>query len=535
MGRKYEKKVAPFQVIIRMPYEAVARCWQNDLCADNITLLKPGEAKRPSTLWLRPSYDGRSVMWYWIEDIGNGMKPLATGCVEEDRDGAIAWVLTYLSRKVEQAQARLGPEEMRVIDILDKYRRMVERQFTMKQICKRTRTSYRGGVARLAKCFRKATLWDIVEGGRDRYYDWGAQNGVDANSCLEDVNTLKRAINWVMEAEGSAFRVAFWVGMRAPAQRMALDPDQYLRILDVLKNNVRYDADLKIVMVRDKVTGEMRPKTAGRQSWKARVPLLRAFVSMIDTGGRPNVLVRSTWTGANKTPHLDPDSGIWIRNPLLEPEVKEKKKGMCVVSPEFQSEAGSWMEEDLDAGIEHVVHDWEGNPVETLSSTGWKTVLEHARVPHRKLYSAKHTAITIGFTEGVSLQQMSQRFSVTPEVLTGTYALQDNPGNQIDAAIAQGKKAKWFANHEIVKQRQARAEAAREARAERHAVNPPPALKPLGPPPPLGKLAPRASRAALARTPQERGRALASSTLRTRGAVNPARAGMSRTKQPTEN
>jgi len=61
-------------------------------------------------------------------------------------------------------------------------------------------------------------------------------------------------------------------------------------------------------------------------------------------------------------------------------------------------------------------------------------------VRHRKFYSAKYTAVTIGFAEGVPLQRMSQRFQVSPDVLVGTYALQDDPASQIDAAVAQGKR-----------------------------------------------------------------------------------------------
>lgn len=63
---------------------------------------------------------------------------------------------------------------------------------------------------------------------------------------------------------------------------------------------------------------------------------------------------------------------------------------------------------------------------------------------HRKFYATKHTAVTIGFTEGVSVQKLSQRFAVAGDVLMGTYALQDDPANQLDAAIAQGDKTKWF-------------------------------------------------------------------------------------------
>ena len=37
-----------------------------------------------------------------------------------------------------------------------------------------------------------------------------------------------------------------------------------------------------------------------------------------------------------------------------------------MTSPQFQAEAGAWMDEDLDAGIEHVVHDWRGRPLKAL-------------------------------------------------------------------------------------------------------------------------------------------------------------------------
>jgi hypothetical protein len=50
MPRRYEKKIIPFQVVIRMPVEAVARCWHNNLTADDIRALAPGERMRPSTL-----------------------------------------------------------------------------------------------------------------------------------------------------------------------------------------------------------------------------------------------------------------------------------------------------------------------------------------------------------------------------------------------------------------------------------------------------------------------------------------------------
>jgi hypothetical protein len=67
MPRRYEKKIIPFQVVIRMPVEAVARCWHNNLTADDIGALAPGERMRPARLWPRPPDRGRTrTMWYWI-------------------------------------------------------------------------------------------------------------------------------------------------------------------------------------------------------------------------------------------------------------------------------------------------------------------------------------------------------------------------------------------------------------------------------------------------------------------------------------
>jgi hypothetical protein len=513
-----------------------------DLAADDIRVLELGERMRPSCLWPRPADKSRKrVMYYWIEDIGNGMTPLATGCDYDDRDGALAWALTYLSRKIDNALARLGPEEIRVVDLLDKYVAMVKRQLAMGQITRGTKIGYCAGVERLKQCFAAATVADVVAGGRERYYDWGAERGQAANSLMEDANTLKRAINWTLEAAGSAFRVSYWVGLRKPAARVALDPDEYTRVLNVLENHVRYDENLQIVMVRDRTTDEERPWRAPPAVQRARVPFQRAFPMIIDTGTRNAVALRTTWTGARtetgvKSPHLDPDSGIYIRNPVLQPETPEKQKGLCVASPQFQTESGEWMDEDLDAGIEYVVHDWRGRPVKALSAQVWATLLKHARVRHRKFYSTKHTAVTIGFTEGVPVQKLSQRFAVTGDVLMGTYALQDDPANQIDAAIAQGDKAKWFASHAVMKQREARAAAAREARQARHAANPPPKPK-KGmrlPPPPPGKSAPRVPPTALARSPTPRGSKLHAATLRTRCALPAAPTTPPSAKEPTE-
>src|SRR5208283_3505465 len=98
---------------------------------------------------------------------------------------------------------------------------------------------------------------------------------------------------------------------------------------------------------------------------RARVPFRRAYPAIVDTATRPAVALQTRWI-AGAGPHLDPDTGLWVRNPVLTPETPEKRKGLCLVSPEFQSEAGEWMEEDLDNGIVHVIHDWQGRPVERL-------------------------------------------------------------------------------------------------------------------------------------------------------------------------
>ncbi len=516
------KPVAPFSVIMRMPPEAVARCWEMSLTAADIKVLKPGDPMRPACLWPRLPDKGRTrTIYYWLDETAGRIKPISTGYDLDDLDGALAWVLCFLSRKGEIAMMRLAPEEIPLDDLFDKYLEMVGNQHRLGQITDYTKKGYEDGIARLRACFGDATVMDIVEGGRERFYNSPAARGYAVASLQEDATTLKRAINWPLEAAGSAFRVSFWVGEKKPAGRVAVNPDEYLRIMHVLKTNQKFDGDFNVVMVRDEKTGEPRPWKARLASQRARVPFTRAFPLIIDTGTRSAVALLTGWfpapEGEPPRPYLDPDSGLYVRNPLLEPETPEKRKGLCLLSPEFQATARAWMKEDLDNGVDHVVHDWRGDPVKHLDDGVWKNVLRDARVRRRKFYAAKHTAVTIAATEGVTLQQMGQRFNVRPETLANVYSLQDNPALQLDAAIAQGEKRAWFANHATMKARLARVEAGRKAKGGGGV--PLPLAKPARPPkPPPGRRNPRKPPGALVGAPP-RSRGSLAATLRTRGGV----------------
>jgi hypothetical protein len=528
MPRKYDKKVIAFRVVMRMPPEAVARCWEMDLTADDIKVLQFGERMRPACLWPRPADKSRKrVMWYWIEEheVGGRLKPLPTGCEFDDLDGALAWTLCYLSRKKDVAMARLAPEEIKLADLFDKYLDMVENQHRQGLIRDDTKRNYTGGVGRLTCCFGRGNVMDVVNGGRDHYYAWSAKNGIGPNTQLEDANTLKRAINWPLEAAGSAFRVQYWVGMRKPTEGVPLDPDEYGRVMHVLEMKEKFDDDLKIVMTRDPETGEERPWKASLATQRARVPFTRAFPAIIDSHSRPAVVLQSRWI-SGAWPSLDPDTAIWLRNPTLRPELPEKRKGLCLVSPEFKEESGAWMEEDLGQGVLEVVHDWRGRPVKQLSQTVWKTILKHAKVRYRKFYCAKHTSLSIALAEHVPIYEVSERSMIAVDTLTNVYAARDNPASQIEAAKAQGEKAVWISSHAVMKERLRQADEAKKAREQRLAANPPPPAKVAARRPlPPGRRAPRKPPAALISPPGARSRGSLAATLRTRGRVDPAPGG----------
>jgi hypothetical protein len=514
MQRKFE--VSPFSVNMRMPPEAVARCFEMDLKARDIRVLNLGDPMQPACLWPRPpGEDRKRTIWYWLDEVAGRVTPMSTGYDYDDLDGALAWTLTYLSRKVDGALVRLAPEEVAVEYILERYRGLVDAQRRDGQIGDSAKKNYNAGINRLLLYFADKRMIDVVRGGVNRYDDFAEARGHSKVSRQEDSTTLKRAINWVMQLEGSCFRVFWHVGEKQPADPCAFDPDEYLRILHVLETSERYNTNLEIVMVRDKKTGEMRPWTAPLKVQRARVPFTRYFPLTIDSATRPSVSIHSVWGPAKNRPNLHAASGLWVRNPLLKQETKEKKKGLCVLSPQMQAEAEAWEQEDIDLGAEYVIHDWRGGPVTTLSGSVWTTLLKHAQVRRRKLYAVKHTAVTIAATEGVTLQKMSQRFAVRAETLANVYSLQDDPRIQLDAAKAQGEKKLWFGNDAEMKARAARVAAAKAKRPKR--AGDAPKHKTLPPPVP-GRYAPRKHPGALVVAPT-RVSALLSATLRTRGAV----------------
>ncbi|HEY8162850.1 MAG TPA: hypothetical protein VIF34_11365 [Methylocystis sp.] len=507
MPRKYEKKIIPFQVLIRMYPEDVARAYEMGLKADDIRVLAPGERMRPSCLWPRPAEaDRRRSMLYWIEECGDGMKPIPTGCDAGDVDGAKAAVIRHLVRKGDDAKARLAPEAIAVCTLLDEYLDIAERQFEMGLIRADTIQNYRDGVERLARCFHSSSVMDIVQGGRDKYYAWGGAQKFSAGTMMEDVNTLKRAINWALEARGSAFRVAFWVGMKPTAPRQPFDPDEHDRIMRVLEENIYFNEKLEVVMVVDPETGERVPKRAPLATQRARVPFRRAYPIAIDTHSRPTATLETTWFETN-APRIDVGNGIMYRIAELTPETGEKPRGQCVLSPQLWEDAKDWMEDDVANGFVHVVHDWQGRPLDRLPSNVWATILRHAQVPHRRFYATKQTSFQISLREGIPVHQISERSAVSPETLTGTYALKSDPANQIDAAAAHGAQVNWRRTHALLKQRKADAEANRKAREARLAADPPPrprkeVVRPVRAP---GKYAPRKAPAVLAEEARRKG------------------------------
>ncbi|MGA2491470.1 MAG: hypothetical protein ABSF67_00815 [Roseiarcus sp.] len=467
MAKRYDGALIPHRVIMMMHPEDVANCYDLRLCAADIPVAAPGEPAAPNGLYLRqPDRTRKHAIWYFNEVIGETRKQISTRCHADNLDGAIAWVLTRLARRADTARSRLAPESLSACAIFVDYAKMVKEQVRRGEILEVTAINYFNALRLLGQCHKNASVATIMTGGARAMFKWCERNGYSHNTAVHANNLCKRAINAVMAARNSAYRIDFVVGHCTPRVKRPYTPDEIVRIKDRIWNGTVYGPDLKPAIERDAATGLLVPKRCSERAFLMSYPFRVAVPFMLDSGSRKDVACQTTVTDPSGA-FLDLDSGILHRRGLMTEDVANKRRGSCVMSSAFMDFIRPIAEAGLARGATHLVTYADGSPVPRLSLAMWYNIQRDAQVPLRVIHCLKDTAIQIARIEGVPLYSAAERFATTPMTLVAHYGADWDVGVQIDPAEAQGTRSKWLRMHEAVKARAAAAEAGRIARAER--------------------------------------------------------------------
>lgn len=454
----------PRRVADRMFPEHADYCLKAGIGVADVHFTPLGEQPQPNTLFLRePDRWRKNGYWYYCDVVGDVTKRHSTGCKADDLDGARAWVLTHMARKAERARSRVVPDNEPVCAAFTDYAKIVKGQVRRGEIRAHTGQNYLKSLKRLARCFKGATLHDVQAGGARKFVEWCELNGYSQNTAIDGNNVCKRAVNTVMKDRASSYRLDYRTGARVPKGKRPFNPDEIARIMDRVDDGKCYGPDLKPIMVRDEKTGEMAPKRCSREALLASIPFRTAVPFMLETATRKTAACEVTYTDPSGA-FLDLDSGILHRRGMMTEDVKNKRRGSCVLSTAYLAYIRPIAEAAIAQGVIHLIHDRYGRPVKRLNGEIWRNILKDAQVPYRVIHCLKDTAIQIARVEGVPLYSAAERFATTPQTLVAHYGADWDVALQIDPAEAQGTRAKWLAMHAAAKERDERATKARVAR-----------------------------------------------------------------------
>jgi integrase len=195
----------------------------------------------------------------------------------------------------------------------------------------------------------------------------------------------------------------------------------------------------------DPVTGELRYATRRPEVARAALPYGRFFQLGWIFGDRRSNYQRLTWSGTDNTPWIDLENGVY--HGLGAADRKSSKlSGDREIPEAHKPMLRQWRDADWAAGVDFVLHGWDGRPVRNFCYQVWYGLLEAAGAQALHPHCLKHTCVTMLRTAGVPRIAAAAYLSTWPNSLDKYYGKFDAPVRRpaVEALGSLDHYAHWW-------------------------------------------------------------------------------------------
>ncbi|MEP1571364.1 tyrosine-type recombinase/integrase [Roseibium album] len=314
-------------------------------------------AKLPPRLKLRK--DGNKSVWV----IKDGTRDTRTGCVDADIGGAEKRLQEYLTAKYNPPVSD-DPRDITCADILNYYA-----QNKVPQIANRRNEVY--VIANLATFWGFLTLHDVDKSNCRAYAAQRLSKGVTGGTVRRELETLRAAVNYYLEAKKIAYRPSFELPEKGDPRTRWLS--------------------------RKEAAGFIRAARRRGNSHIARIILIGLY-----TGTRVGAIRKMKWVASIDSGYFDLENGIMYRKGHQERSTK-KRRPTVHIPTRLLPHLRRWRA--MDQSCIHVIHR-DGTALQSVRKA-WANSRKDAElgqevVPH----SLRHTAASWGIQNVRTTQEL---------------------------------------------------------------------------------------------------------------------------------
>ena len=420
------------------------------------------------------------------------------------RAEAAARLHYYILRKTGFEAGLVNPRKMPVIDAIDNFRRA---RRPGPDTPNRRDLAWKTELTRLATLtafFGDDTFEDLTSDRIKSFTEWrcslpdaryrpdvtGARTtgGVTSSS---DLSILRQAIDLLAEEKDMSWKPRIHVPRKNNARKRHLKRAELARMLWAVRGRIwdRVKGGWKTETVIDETGRSVERRVIRPEETRQKRRILARFIALgYYTGTRHSATLALRWIGSSDQGCIDVEGRIIHRRGFGTDPSEGKPQHSSAISPKICGMMRRWRNDDMDRGIEHVIHQPDGSSYQWRVRFGWDAMVADAGLGKDVLaHVLRHTAATHLRVMGVGVMAMADLLGMNPQTAMTHYAHWTIEGqDQAADALAYGKGLKGLVVMEGVLPPQAQALEPVDDRQLELPFDIPPSVAPLSKPMPKG-------------------------------------------------